>query len=73
MCAERLRVAVEANVVRAAPFEGRVTISVGLASRMDSVNSAHELLKGADEAVYAAKAAGRNLVRGHKRRLPESA
>jgi diguanylate cyclase (GGDEF)-like protein len=73
MCAERLRVAVEANVVRAALFEGRVTISVGLASRMDSVGSAHELLKGADEAVYAAKAAGRNLVRGYQRRLPESA
>lgn len=73
MCAERLRSAVEANVVKARDFEGRVTISIGLATRREGLQSAHELLKAADEAVYAAKGAGRNAVRTPIVRLPESA
>ncbi len=73
MCAERLRRSVEENVVRSDSFEGRVTISVGLATRHSGLSSAHELLKAADEAVYAAKAAGRNTVRITGRRISETA
>lgn len=73
MCAERLRSAVETNLIKSHGFEGRVTISVGLSTRVDGTSSVHELLKAADEAVYAAKAAGRNTVRASRRCLPESA
>lgn len=73
MCAERLRSSVEANVVSSRGFQGRVTISIGMATRGEGVSSVHELLKAADEAVYAAKAAGRNTVRSSRRCLPESA
>ena len=62
--AERLRKAVaEAQV----PFEGRslrYTISAGVATMDDRVDAIGELLKRADKALYAAKAAGRNLVMG---------
>lgn len=73
MCAERLRRSVEENVIRARAFEGRVTISLGLATRGEGVTTVHELLKAADEAVYAAKAAGRNAVCRSPRYFPESA
>lgn len=73
MCAERLRSSVESNVVQSHAYQGHVTISIGLATRGEGVSSVHELLKAADEAVYAAKAAGRNIVRTSKRSLPESA
>ncbi|MBL8863841.1 MAG: diguanylate cyclase [Planctomycetes bacterium] len=70
MCAERLRRAVESNLVRSRGFEGRVTISIGLASRGEGIATLHELLKAADEAVYAAKSAGRNTVRAAVGRWP---
>ncbi len=73
MCAERLRSSVESNVVKSRSYEGRVTISIGMATRGEGVSTVHELLKAADEAVYAAKAAGRNAVRISRRCLPESA
>lgn len=73
MCAERLRSAVESNLVKSRGFEGRVTISIGLSTRGEGASSVHELLKAADQAVYAAKAAGRNTVRSFRRCLPESA
>jgi diguanylate cyclase (GGDEF)-like protein len=73
MCAERLRRSVEENVIRARAFEGRVSISIGLATRGEGIATVHELLKAADQAVYAAKAAGRNVVRRSQRCLPESA
>jgi len=73
MCAERLRSAVEANTVKSRDFEGRVTISIGLSTRGESTSTVHQLLKAADEAVYAAKAAGRNTVRTSRRCIPASA
>ena len=60
-------------MIRARAFEGRVTISLGLATRGEGIATVHELLKAADEAVYAAKAAGRNVVRRSPRYMPESA
>jgi diguanylate cyclase (GGDEF)-like protein len=73
MCAERLRSAVEANVIRAHGHDVRVTISVGLATRQEWTLAMGDLLKAADEAVYAAKAAGRNVVRASPKRASESA
>ncbi|MGY0193680.1 diguanylate cyclase [Leptothrix sp. BB-4] len=62
--AERLRKAVtEAHVT----FEGRrlhYTVSAGVSTMDESVQDIGDLLKRADKALYAAKAAGRNLVMG---------
>ena len=41
---------------------GRVTISVGIAI-FDQIDTAHSIVSRADEALYAAKNAGRNLVK----------
>jgi len=73
MCAERLRSSVESNLVKSRSYEGSVTISVGMATRGEGSSTVHDLLKAADEAVYAAKAAGRNAVHASRRCLPESA
>lgn len=63
--AEKLRAAIEFE-----KFDGQeklpqknVTISVGSASFPEDANSAEELIKLADDALYAAKKAGRNCVR----------
>jgi diguanylate cyclase (GGDEF)-like protein len=67
VCAERLRRAVEGHVVRQGTATNRVTVSIGVASVGPGVESVHALLKAADEAVYEAKAAGRNAVRLSRR------
>jgi diguanylate cyclase (GGDEF)-like protein len=61
-CAERVRQEVEKRVVREGAFEGRVTISLGVAIRDNKMKDPSELLKAADQAVYAAKRDGRNRV-----------
>lgn len=61
-CAERLRVAIESNHVAGGSFDGRVTVSLGVAERTPAMKTLYELVKAADEAVYAAKSAGRNRV-----------
>jgi diguanylate cyclase (GGDEF)-like protein len=71
-CAERLRLAVEANTITAGGFSERVTVSLGCAVRSPAIADIDDLLKAADEAVYAAKAAGRNATRESQRRLPET-
>jgi diguanylate cyclase (GGDEF)-like protein len=65
--AERLRKALEGHVfhvVRAdgSPIELRVTASIGVASFGEGADSAERLVRAADRALYAAKAAGRNRV-----------
>jgi len=42
-----------------------VTISIGVAERQVEQRGAAEVIKAADEALYAAKKAGRNCVRMH--------
>ncbi|PTY00366.1 diguanylate cyclase [Opitutus sp. ER46] len=75
--AERIRAAFELDPIPIA--EGislRVTISIGVASMPDDARTSLDLLREADEALYAAKAAGRNRVmaatgagrRGHAQR-----
>ena len=61
-CAERLRAAVAKNTIRTGSFESQVTISLGVAERTDDMANIDVLIKAADEAVYAAKEAGRNQV-----------
>lgn len=60
--AERIRKAVESNIVNTPGFEKAVTVSLGVAGYHDDVGSLMEMLKSADEAVYEAKDGGRNQV-----------
>jgi two-component system, cell cycle response regulator len=60
--AERIREEVAKRVIRFQDFEGQVTISLGVAVRRNDMNDPSELLKAADQAVYAAKRDGRNRV-----------
>jgi len=57
--AERIRETVSATTF---PFAGTMTISAGVASRSDQDSDRDSLLRRADEALYEAKAAGRNTV-----------
>ena len=60
--AERLRRAVESNRIRCKGIDLSVTVSAGVAQRDETINTPGALLKQADEAMYAAKRAGRNRV-----------
>jgi diguanylate cyclase (GGDEF)-like protein len=60
--AERLRRAVETNHITCPGYEGSVTISLGVSRKEPGVRDMDHLLRLADEAVYRAKAAGRNRV-----------
>jgi len=61
--AERVRTAIEANAVTTTDGSVlRIAVSVGVAARNNAVPDADALVKSADEALYAAKCAGRNRV-----------
>jgi len=60
--AQRLRQAVESNLVRCNGLELTVTVSAGVAERSEACNTPDDLLKHADDALYQAKRAGRNRV-----------
>ena len=62
ICAERIRQAVADNKVEYMEFNRAVTVSLGVAVIDATMDSFEDLLKAADEAVYAAKNAGRNQV-----------
>jgi len=59
---DRLRKAVQDNKIDTPEFKGGVTVSIGVCVRDDQHTSYNEMIKCADEALYAAKEAGRNLV-----------
>lgn len=62
--ATRLATAVRMlDIPHVASSKGRVTVSIGLATSTAAVNDPQQLLKCCDEALYAAKAAGRDKVR----------
>ena len=67
--AERFREAVLATVVPWADETVSVTVSVGVASTHDPTEALHTILRRADEALYRAKAEGRNRVVTAQRRL----
>lgn len=67
--AEQARASVESRPLTRAgdPLTLSVTCSIGVATHAgDTFERADQLIKAADEAVYAAKAAGRNCVRARK-------
>ncbi|GHC00088.1 GGDEF domain-containing protein [Thermomonas carbonis] len=51
-----------ADIVHAASSEGRMTVSIGVASVLPGDEDAEQMLRRADAALYRAKAAGRNRV-----------
>jgi putative two-component system response regulator len=63
ICAERCRTAVAAQDFKVGETTIKATVSIGLASRVRGMNQYLDLLKSADQALYAAKAAGRHAVR----------
>lgn len=60
--AERIRAAVAAELVPYGDGEIPITISLGIAERLDDTATIKDLFKAADEALYAAKEGGRNQV-----------
>ena len=62
LVAERIREAVEGNIVASSGLALAVTVSLGVAGAHSGIESLLVLLKAADEAVYQAKNAGRNRV-----------
>ncbi|HEY7120042.1 MAG TPA: response regulator [Tepidisphaeraceae bacterium] len=63
VCAQRSRQAVAARVFDCDGRHLRVTVSVGISTRRADMPQCADLLKEADEALYAAKQAGRDAVR----------
>ncbi len=62
LAGERLRQFIASNTLKVDDQELGVHISVGVATRSDSLNNIDELLALADSHLYAAKEAGRNCV-----------
>ncbi|MEZ6015138.1 MAG: diguanylate cyclase [Planctomycetota bacterium] len=60
--AERLRKAVERHRIRYQTFDRAVTMSLGVALAMPGMRGIDDLIKASDEALYEAKAGGRNCV-----------
>ncbi|MEC8493535.1 MAG: diguanylate cyclase [Planctomycetota bacterium] len=58
--AERLREAVARLAIDHGTYQSGVTLSLGVAQRLPGMTGIDELIKAADEALYAAKASGRN-------------
>lgn len=74
--AEKLRASVAASTIRVGDTGHRVTVSIGIANVPHSqVRDPEELFRAADQALYRAKANGRNRVEMEKRktRLPAAA
>lgn len=71
--AERLRIAVQANVFTHAQGRIAITCSIGISTLNDAAADLDRLVKQADQALYAAKAQGRDCVRvfgAHNRQAP---
>ncbi len=59
---DRLRKAVQNNHIATPEYKGSITVSIGVCVRNSEHTSYADMIKSADEALYAAKEAGRNLV-----------
>ena len=62
MVAERIRGAIDKEVLSISGKLLQVTVSLGVSSLSDQVASAEQLIDQADQALYQSKASGRNLV-----------
>lgn len=60
--AERIRIAVEALEIEHEGIDLKVTLSFGVAQRIPGMRGIDDLIKGADQGLYAAKEMGRNQV-----------
>jgi diguanylate cyclase (GGDEF)-like protein len=60
--AERLRATVERHAFRHENQAERMTVSIGVATRLEAENTPDATVKRADQALYSAKRAGRNCV-----------
>jgi diguanylate cyclase (GGDEF)-like protein len=60
--AERLRQAIENNVIKVYDEELRVTVSIGVATYPQDADDVDTLIENADKALYVAKQTGRNKV-----------
>ena len=63
--ANRLRENVASQVVEVDGVKIRYTVSGGVASMDDSISGLDALMKRADQALYQAKASGRNRIQAH--------
>ncbi|RPI45755.1 MAG: diguanylate cyclase [Betaproteobacteria bacterium] len=70
-CAERLRQATGNMRIPIGNVSLQVTISIGVAARDSTMHTPESLIKAADQAVYAAKHAGRNRTMVFRPRPPE--
>ncbi|QTD43118.1 diguanylate cyclase [Sporosarcina sp. Te-1] len=60
--AEQIREDIEQNPLRLKEFELRITASFGASCFHKEANTVNAILQKADQALYASKAAGRNVV-----------
>ncbi len=69
-CAERLRTAANAMRISVGNVTLQVTISIGVAAMDQGMRGPESMIKAADQAVYAAKQAGRNRTCVYRLRAP---
>jgi len=62
LAAERIRKKVEENIFKAYDEKLKITVSIGLSIYPEDSESAKDLIEKADEALYAAKRSGKNIV-----------
>lgn len=62
LAAERLRKKINACQIRLPGLDIQTTVSIGVASRHTAMTTPDEMVRQADQALYAAKASGRNRV-----------
>ncbi len=62
VCLERLRIKVESSLMLGSEPPRRVTITTGIAHHTEAMTTPDDLLKAADDCLYAGKRAGRNRV-----------
>jgi putative two-component system response regulator len=62
ICAERARATISAQAFNSFGDQIQVTVSIGIASRTAAMSELSELMKQVDQALYAAKQKGRNMI-----------
>ena len=69
--AEKIRSTIAGATIRTESFANQVTVSIGVANvPHSSVTTPHEFFDAADQALYRAKARGRNRIESERRKVP---
>jgi two-component system cell cycle response regulator len=72
--AEKVRATIAGATIRTDGFTHQVTVSIGVANvPHSSITTPEELFKAADQALYRAKARGRNRIESERRKVPARA